>query len=164
MGSTAWLTSMNQHSFSHHKILYLAGAKLKIHSLPTGTKRFLLGQISMDKMADLVELHHHLHNLAQFQITHDYWEVGWMRPECVKHCLVNRIRQCTKYRHQWCSKKPDCKHLPFAFQTSSQQLLSTWEQAFPLHLKPINIIINICKILSNIANMFNIMTIYKIFD
>ena len=35
--------------------------------------RVLLRQISMDKMADLVELHHHLHNLAQFQITHDYW-------------------------------------------------------------------------------------------
>ena len=29
-------------------------------------ERVLLRQIGMDKMADLVELYHHLHNLTQF--------------------------------------------------------------------------------------------------
>ena len=53
---------MNQHSFSHQRMLYLAQKKSKaVFSIED--KKVLLAQVGVDKVADMVELDHHLHNL-----------------------------------------------------------------------------------------------------
>ena len=53
---------MNQHSFSHQRMLYLAQMYLKaVYSIEA--EKVLLAQVSVDKVADMVELDHHLDNL-----------------------------------------------------------------------------------------------------
>ena len=53
---------MNQHSFSHQRMLYLAQKYLKaVYSIEA--EKGLLAQVGVDKVADMVELDHHLHNL-----------------------------------------------------------------------------------------------------
>ena len=53
---------MNQHSFSHQRMLYLAQKYLKAVSSIEAEKG-LLAQVGVDKVADMVELDHHLDNL-----------------------------------------------------------------------------------------------------
>ena len=77
--------------------------------------------------------------------------------------VVNsRIASYIYFDSWWLMIKPDCKHLPVAFQTFSQQLLLTWEQAFPLHLKHILLIfgnfLNINKVCKIIGKPMKDMT------